>query len=1083
MRKAFRETVNACRIACTTALRWFSHTRRKRENRLSTLIGKERKRLQGYSVWHRLKSTVTNAYFPSTKSIAAVVVVLGIALTVILYIDRITAQAATPVLARLTTIETGIALIFIPVTIFVVGLSSRRSSSGVTVAEILLRRVYLFPLTILIMGIVVSFSVITSAGVALFFIAITLLLSGYCIFQVIRLLLDEQSLRRGGIQLLQDVVRRSINLALDERIGKNLEIKALEDLPIDYSPFGLGEDPMTTYTIHATDEGFIQDVFLDRLRDFAVELERFANSNGFAYEEKRVLESEGGAEESTVGHANIRELEVENRRSLKKLYADQITNDSNVLITFPRKLVPDEADRQRLSEIARSAFKIKPRVSYSERISGYLGEVKDEAILALRDKRTYNLESLLEAHVSVAQTFLTEMQNAGGGYSFEQAQREEAALLSRGWDEVKWISEDLAEIHRIGCRSGDMKVVTLVASAPYHIAYAAIRARDHLLFREFTPFPVRLYDAALVEKAGTMREYLVDRAWRHLRELGNFGVQMELRRTITPDGSIVALTDFGTTLLMRFQDLLRASFNSKELRDFQLFKRATIQLFETLLGAQLTRTNTELLRARLLQLDLANEEQKNLRNHLRRQELLEDAYKEFRRRKSQMFFSLGSHIFRKHVAKPSNREVSSFLGEINELLPADASDLTELYTSFVDQGLQSIWGWEWWDTPQEGPWMGDPYEKITQYYCFQLAKVCEGLSTERIIGLSFPRTGFFLNQVAATGSVATTMKSFLNDRDKWHAIVPDLWLGGVEALVKAFEKLVKESAREEEDRLIASEIEYDVLKNFRFRFKEAFLAKAGIRRVFVDCNAYIDESSVLPRIKGELKWGLNTLEDKRFYAENRLETDLGKRQGEHLGNSESLFAFEEVCKLLPNSEVQRGEAIEEVISRGIKELLDSGYVTSAIFMSLKADRHFALESSSLFTPAWKLDLPRQENPACTGHFHFESRKIAAYSVWGASKENCLCILDLPKCMEWVQKSPIDDHSEAGFVENPFSIRIADLAKEDELRNQIISQPPQWLIEQEEPDRYLRMRVWLQIWERFKLTLKQPEAGRKFILPE
>ena len=415
MPKKFREIVTPCRSGYARAIRWCNRLRKGRGDRLTTLIGRKKKGLQGHGLRQRVMSIVANAYFPSAESVAAVALVLASVFVVILYGDSITARTPIPVLTRLTNIETGIALIFIPITIFVVGLSSRRSASGVTVAEVLLRGVYLFPLTILIMGIVVSFAFITNATLALVFIAISFLLSGYCIFQTIRLLLDEQSLRRGGIELLQDVVRRNINLALDERIGKNLELQALEGLPIDYSPFGLGEDPTRTYEIRATEEGFIQDIFLDRLREFALELERHANSNWFAYEEKRVLESSDAAQGSPVGEANSRQLEVEKLRSLKKLYADQITNNSNVLVTFPRRLVPNERDRERLSGMARSAFRIKARGSYSERISKYLGEVKDEAILALRDRRTSNLESLLDVYVSVAETFLTEMQNAGGG--------------------------------------------------------------------------------------------------------------------------------------------------------------------------------------------------------------------------------------------------------------------------------------------------------------------------------------------------------------------------------------------------------------------------------------------------------------------------------------------------------------------------------------------------------------------------------------------------------------------------------------------------------------------------------------------
>ncbi len=165
-----RKLADAWRSAYAQGLRWWDRLKKKRKNQLTALIEEEKRRLQGYGLGRRIMATVVDAYFPSARSVAAVAVVLCVVVAVIVYSDRRTAQTETPVLTRLTNIETAIALIFIPITIFVVGLSSRRSSSGITVAEILLRSVYLFPLTVLIIGIVASFALITNARLALVFI-------------------------------------------------------------------------------------------------------------------------------------------------------------------------------------------------------------------------------------------------------------------------------------------------------------------------------------------------------------------------------------------------------------------------------------------------------------------------------------------------------------------------------------------------------------------------------------------------------------------------------------------------------------------------------------------------------------------------------------------------------------------------------------------------------------------------------------------------------------------------------------------------------------------------------------------------
>jgi hypothetical protein len=1053
-----RKIVDAFRYVYRHAIGWRDRITRGRGNRLTAHIREERKSLRRHSLWQYARSTVVNAYFPSGGSVAAIALALGCVFAIIFYTDSITTQAPIAVLTRLTTIEAAIALIFIPITIFVVGLSSRRSSSGVTVAEILLRGIYLFPLTMLIMGIVVSFAFITNARLALLFIAVSFLLSGFCVFQTIKLLLDEESLSRAGIELLQDVVRRSINLALEERIGKNLELRALESLPLDYSPFGLGEDPATTYAIHASGQGFILDVSLDRLQEFATDLEKCANNSGFAYKEKRVPESVPAAQEPSIHEATSRQLKVDTSRYLKKLYADQITGDSDVLITFPQALAPKKGDRDRLTSIANRIFTIGPRESYLGRILRYLGEVKDQAILALRDRRTSSLESPLDAYVSVAKTFLEEMRMAGGGYTFEQALAEEAALLTRGWSEVKCISDHLAEIHDLACHSGDVRVAMLVTRVPLRIASAAVRARDHFLFREFTRFTFKLYEAALVEDSTKMHKYLLDRAWRHLSELGNFIVEPELRRNQTNAVVLQSLTDFGTTLLLRFQDLLKTALDAGQEADFKLFREGASSLFRYLSTPSSTFVEST---------------------------PLGNANEKFQAQRGQMFFGLGSYIFDKHVADPTNANVLGCLNELFDHVPSTPSELTDLYLSLSDHKLQSIWGWEWWDAPEEASWVGDPMEKLNHYYCFLLARVCRSAPRDQVAAIRFPKSEVFTNAISDHGAIRATFNSFVADRSKWREVVPDSWIANVEVLVGIFEGLVTQNAREQEDSLIAAELDRNLLENFRNNFRHAFLGSAGIRSVFTRSEAYRDESSVAPKDKGELKWGLNIMEDKRFYVGvgSGLELDWGKRQGENLGSSECQFAFEEMLQLLPESEVGRGETPEEVVCRGIAELRGSRHVPSVIFMDLGFARQTSLENSPHFTAAWRLDAQFRQDPTFSGLFRFEDCEVPAHTVWGTNQKNRLCVLALPECMEWVQKSPIDNDSEVGLVDGQFSIRIADLAKEDELRAQILSRPPVWLIEKEDPERYLRTRVWLQIFERFQLALKQPAAGRKFIIPE
>ncbi len=87
-------------------------------------------------------------------------------------------------MVRLQALEVGIALIFVPITVFVIGLSSRKTEGGVTAAEVLLKQTYLFPVAILVLGLLVNFAFLKKPNYGRFLILLTLCLAVFCIFRL-----------------------------------------------------------------------------------------------------------------------------------------------------------------------------------------------------------------------------------------------------------------------------------------------------------------------------------------------------------------------------------------------------------------------------------------------------------------------------------------------------------------------------------------------------------------------------------------------------------------------------------------------------------------------------------------------------------------------------------------------------------------------------------------------------------------------------------------------------------------------------------------------------------------------------------
>src|ERR1700733_6134706 len=128
------------------------------EQRLSRLIKQRKKEIYKYSLSERGKKIFIDLYNPSFVSIASVLFLAFLSGFAAYYRDAKLTPEEVQLIVRLQALEIGIALIFVPITVFVIGLSSRKTESGVTVAEVLLRQTYLFPLAVFVLGLLANFA-------------------------------------------------------------------------------------------------------------------------------------------------------------------------------------------------------------------------------------------------------------------------------------------------------------------------------------------------------------------------------------------------------------------------------------------------------------------------------------------------------------------------------------------------------------------------------------------------------------------------------------------------------------------------------------------------------------------------------------------------------------------------------------------------------------------------------------------------------------------------------------------------------------------------------------------------------------
>jgi hypothetical protein len=1043
-----------------------------RGKRLSRLVRRERNSLYRLRLWDRLCGLLRDCYYPP-KALQLVLPLL-IAWWVVLYWLRVSPTSeALQLITRLQQLEVGIAMVFVPLMIFAVGLSVRRSVSGLNVAEVLLAETYLFPIAIFILGLLGAFIFLSNPLEAKLSIALTLLGASFVLYRLCNTLLDDYYLHSAAVRLLQDKIRRSIGTAVDIRIGHSLLLAELADTNIVYDPLPLLGSSAQPVFIPSLRKGTITDIDIEKLISFSNILAVAADDAGISFAARQERFPFQGSNDNAVSNPQSRPLTKEKPPCIIHIFGDEVTDLTDNLMAFPRRAVQDEKMRRRLVKLARGAISIRPRGSYSQRVRKYMRAVKDEAILAIRDQRTTQLEDLLNVYVSAGDTFLQEMQKLGG-YNLEAAQRERQNLFG-SWAELDWITRDLRELHRRGCLSEEIIIVQLVAEIPERIARLAIRYGDHLVFDAMTCFA--LYEYFLRNEVSDLKikEFLAEHPLRSLQELADYGIVIELRRQNAQVGAIESVGSLVTILLLRFQSLLKTSLMADQIEIFCDCRRRVGALLGTLDRGveQVASGNLD---------GLLEEDKESFRQALARKKAMQEVVRSVVAQKQLMSFSVGSLVL-DMLIKPEAQGLVRFMAEID--LQVGPADLTRVFLELSNPEMEERWGNQLLDYPQGGGAVGSAHEMFAKYYSFLLLKSVQNFNDATFRELRLPSTPELVLELDVHGPIRNSLSSFETHRDIWGPIVPNEWLSKLPKLYSLFDTLISEQRRKDEDQLIGTGIDAIYLKQFQQRFVKTFAAEAGLRQLFVQFKAYVQPSSDGNLGSPVLRWGANILDSRESYIDGlrRSSVKWPEEYARNLALSESEKAFHEILGLIPETKQgQDGVVLSKQIANLEVELEKSGAGPDVMLVGGDCSFFYADEWAHLFIPEWSTKATKWSLvPGFQGVLKLKNSEVPIIQVRTNQDGGTACLLSFRVGISWRQYLPFDSEDEQEYLEKFFFFRIIDLAAEKGILDQIIRDNPAWLQDIQEKERYLQQRVWLRVFERFEIQTSGKVPGLKFRL--
>lgn len=1030
---------------------------------LSSSIKEERKKLCKRRKLDTLKNWWNQIYFPSWSSFFIVFIIIIMPFLFIFILQQLNRFPSMLLFDRyysqnLVAILAGTSIIIFALIIFIA--QSLREEETTDRARILLREGLLYPLTV---AIILIFFTFILANVNIWNLMLVLAIGIFTIISLSRLilvLLNKHRFFKKRLELLKDRIKRSIELAIDERLGNNILLKKLEEniIELKYHFFTI-DDKAAFHCFPAYKKGLITDINLVKLDEFAKIVESEANKNGFSFykEKAKVISPIEEVSENTLLETKVEKYRENQNRYLLKKYKDKIEEDDDI-ICFDKVLIKDENVIKKLEQISKQIFVIKTKEDdFSEQIRSELMGIKDQFISAIKDKHLGKITDFITIYLSLTEAFLESLKEYGGGYTFELAIKERSAIMG-GWNEIRWILDDIMEVFRKGTETSDKDIIKKIGFLPIAIANRSIKFSDHYLFQEFIRFAEYLYLVSQKEHDTDLKSFMIDRSWRWLKESSDYFVESKMREKGIERKLLLSLKDFAIYYLIIFQNLLKASYENNDLESFRQFNKTTSKLFSHFKPSN-EYPDAEHLKWLLDNQELPEDQKSEIKTQLEDKEFLENTEEEINNRRKQMFFGLTSWIFDLYMAKSNKDDIKNFYLEMQNNISNDLIELTNIFLLTHTFKAEDFWGWHWWDIVPDGEARFiDIFSKFERLYCIKALQILEGKTEEEIEKIELPYNRDLAFLVGEDGNLMKILDNIQNNKDNWTFVLSKEAISKIYSLKAILNKVKQKHEEIEKESIRRKKISPKKVNEFKQQIIQGFYESAVIRDIFKNYEIYIDNTKE-PYTDKITRFGINIADDKAaFFEDWYVEyVDWGRHRGKDLAWGEDSFLIEKI-----SNQCIEVKDIETILNK-----FDN--VSDIIIIAIGMESYWHFRNSENFRPEWYKDIPQLKINGFMGWYVHNKKNIPIFRVYNIYVDNKILILSKSKLGMLIQYSPINEGESFEFKKDIFYFNIQPFSGNEELIAEFIEKPTEWLKrigDREAQIKHLKTRVLIRIFERF-----------------
>jgi len=342
-------------------------------------------------------------------------------------------------------------------------------------------------------------------------------------------LLDGGSALQAEREFLRDRARRVVLNSARERVGNKLLYDRLggkRESPVGFTlGFGLPGDERRYEFVEAPKTGRLVDINLKELSELGRLLQGAKSelsATPQATSETEITSGPGLTKKRRSTGNDQRAHLI--RRFGEELPAEAVSPRDKAILAVPLQIAADKALVREVRRRTGHVFKFSDAEPSSAAFRREMQSTKDRLVSAINRLSLGEVDDLKDTYFVVAREFVNVLNDLGGAYTAEQARAERSNAFEE-WTEVRWLVRDVRQLLIAAAATDNTDVIASITSLPYAIASRAIRSGDQLLFQDFLGFGSFIYDLGAEKPSGRVRDFLIDRSWRYLKEVAEFQIQ------------------------------------------------------------------------------------------------------------------------------------------------------------------------------------------------------------------------------------------------------------------------------------------------------------------------------------------------------------------------------------------------------------------------------------------------------------------------------------------------------------------------------------------------------------------------------